>query len=78
MTRQLVVHVEGVDHYCPTCRRRLVTVHPDGTFDLAGKASAQASGDLDDAAGGQVPFLVVDATCHRWRCALRRALRWRP
>lgn len=64
---ELAAEAEGID--CPTCGRELASVWTDGTVTIAAKASVtfQAPPFTPSAA-------LVEATCHRWRCALRRGL----
>lgn len=62
--------------HCPYCGRWLTTVHADGTFDLAPKASmgilVQVARDQSWAIGTPE---IDKATCQRLRCRLRRRLR---
>jgi hypothetical protein len=58
---------------CEYCGRWLATIHEDGTFDLAPKASLTVRAKLEPgqmaAAGEPVPETAI---CFRWRCRLRR------
>jgi hypothetical protein len=71
--------VIGVDRYCPSCRRKLVSFNPDGTFDLAGLASIRGSAQqtLDEYGDVEEPqdMVITEAVCFRRTCRLKRWLR---
>lgn len=68
----------GVPMHCPDCRRQLVAFHPDGTFELAGKAgiSGRGEGRVVDGEWEEVPeILIYEAYCYRRPCRLKRWVR---
>jgi hypothetical protein len=77
MSSHLRLRFAGPDRYCPDCKRLLVHVHEDGTFDLAAKAALITEGEVgpEDFDAGEAELLAVDATCLSRRCRFRRWLR---
>lgn len=74
------LHMTGPDFYCPDCGRVLVSVHENGTFDLAGKSSCSTHLKVDFdrpelTEDGDLVAYITEATCLYRRCRLRRWLR---
>jgi len=70
----------GIELYCPDCHRKLVSFNDDGTVNLAGKTALRGRGEarIDD---GEVEMpediVVMEATCYRRPCRIKRYLRER-
>lgn len=67
--------VIGTDFYCPECKRRLVKMNEDGTFDLADKATVLGTGESDEIGTPPTEIVLVDAICLRTYCRAKRAFR---
>lgn len=63
---------------CPYCERELVTIHDDGTWEIAGNASASlgAEYDLETVEDGDVVYgFVTDAICLEHACHVKRMIK---
>lgn len=65
--------LSGPDRYCPYCKRLLVKVYDDGTYDLSGDAAIEGTQTVtwskdNEPESEEVSF---EAQCLRKRCRLR-------
>jgi hypothetical protein len=65
--------LSGPDRYCPYCKRRLIKIHNDGTFDLASNAAVDGSRVVTWSADDEVESeeTTFEARCLRKRCQFR-------
>lgn len=80
--RQVSLFFVGPDRYCPDCRRLLVHVNSDGTFNLSAKAGMNMAvpfdpdhPDLEWNEEGQLVTPITEAHCELRRCRFRRWLK---
>ena len=70
---QIPVKFIGPNRFCPICKRALVKMNGDGSFDIAGKSALESSFTYDSREDPDyLEAVVFDAICLRWRCRLKK------
>jgi hypothetical protein len=67
----------GPDRYCPHCKRLLVKIHDDGTFDLSGHAALESKQTMTirpDEEEPEVESSSLEATCLYMKCQLKEMI----
>lgn len=79
--RGLTIVPISPDRYCPYCKRRLVKMNEDGTFDLAGGASVRLATSVNPhelPEDGVVEGWFEEVACLARICQMRRSWESQP